>query len=213
VVLAVVGFDDLISRNIIALWLPATLCVAGGLACGRGHGRALAVVVAAALCVIGVTAAIGVASERNLQRPDWRYVARILDAGHLQPTLEPDPTHPVGRAILIQHYRTLLPLSLYLPRLHVLGPHGARVDELDVISMSSPQAPLCWWGAACNLIPSRMQRRYAVPGFHPVWTRHVLQFEIQRLVARRPVTLTPADVSRALHATRLRRDVLELQLG
>ena len=95
----------------------------------------------------------------------------------------------------------------------MLGRHGARVDELDVIAMSSPQEPLCWWGAACNLIPSRMQRRYDIPGFHPEWTRHVLQFEIKQLVARRPVTLTPADVSRALHATRLRRDVLEYQLG
>jgi hypothetical protein len=58
-----------------------------------------------------------------------------------------------------------------------------------------------------------MQRRYAIPGFHPVWTRRVLQFEIKQLVARRPVVLTPAEVSRAVHATRLRRDVLELQLG
>jgi mannosyltransferase len=214
VTLAVVGLDDLITRNIIALWLPATLLVAGGLACGRGRGGTLAVVVAAALCVVGVTAAIGVAADRNLQRPDWRYVARVLGPSHSAALLQITPAGGVvGRAILIQHYRTLLPLSLYLPRLHVLGPHGARVDELDVISMSSPQEPLCWWGAACNLVPSRLQSRYDVRGFHAVWTRRVLQFEIKRLVARRPVTLTPTDVSRALHATRLRRDVLELQLG
>jgi hypothetical protein len=31
------------------------------------------------------------------------------------------------------------------------------------------------------------------------------------LVSRRPVRLTPGDVARALHATRLRRDVPELQ--
>ena len=41
------------------------------------------------------------------------------------------------------------------------------MDQLDVIAMSSPQEPLCWWGAACNLIPSRMQRRYAIRGFRP----------------------------------------------
>ena len=220
-VLVAVGFDDLITRNVIALWLPAALVVAGGLA----HGRAgtLGIALAAALCVIGVTAVIGVAADRSLQRPDWRDVARVLAPAH---PVRTEPSVPastasgrgrarqtVGRAILIQHYRTLLPLSLYLPHLHVLGRHGARVDELDVIAMSSPQEPLCWWGAACNLIPSRMQRRYDIPGFHPEWTRHVLQFEIKQLVARRPVTLTPADVSRALHATRLRRDVLEYQLG
>jgi mannosyltransferase len=197
--LAVVGFDDLITRNVIALWLPAALLVAGGLAHERGGG--LGIAVAAALCAIGATAAIGVAADRSLQRPDWREVARALGPVRTE------------RAILIQHYRTLLPLSLYLPHLHVLGRQGARVDELDVIAMSSPQQPLCWWGAACNLIPSRMQARYPVRGFHTDWTRRVLQFDIQRLVARRPVRLTPADVSRALHSTRLRRDVLELQLG
>jgi hypothetical protein len=210
-VLAVAGFDDLITRNIIALWLPAALLAAGGLAQGRGpgpgRGRAFGVAVAAALCALGVTAAIGVALDRNLQRPDWRYVARTLGA---TPARASDVA---GRAILIQHYRTLLPLSLYLPGLHVLGPAGARVDELDVIAMTSPRRPLCWWGAACNLLPSRMQRRYALRGFHAEWTRHVLQFEIKRLVARRPVTLTPADVARALDATRLRRDVLEFQPG
>ncbi len=216
VVLAVVGFDDLITRNIIALWLPAALLVAGGLAHGRG--RALGVALTTALCALGVTAAIGVAADRSLQRPDWRYVARALGPIPARGPARPGAPHlgprdVVGRAILIQHYRTLLPLSLYLPGLHVLGARGARVDELDVIAMSSPERPLCWWGAACNLIPSRMQRGYAVRGFHAVWTRRVLQFEIQRLVARRPVTLTPSDVSRALRSTRLRRDVLEYQLG
>jgi hypothetical protein len=62
-------------------------------------------------------------------------------------------------------------------------------------------------------MPSRLQRRYAISGFHAEWTRRVLQFEIEQLVARRPVILTPAAVSRALHSTRLRRDVLEYQLG
>jgi 4-amino-4-deoxy-L-arabinose transferase-like glycosyltransferase len=203
--LAVVGFDDLITRNVIALWLPAALLVAGGLACGRA--RKLGVAVTVALCAIGATAAIGVAADRSLQRPDWRYVARALGPG------EGGSLNVVGRAILIQHYRTLLPLSLYLPHLHVLSQHGARVDELDVIAMSSPQQPLCWWGSACNLIPSRMQRRYVIRGFRTEWTRRVLQFEIKELVARRPVTLTPTEVSHALRATRLRRDVLELQLG
>jgi mannosyltransferase len=199
-VLVAVGFDDLITRNVIALWLPAALVVAAGLSVRRA--RTLGALVAVALCAIGVTATVGVAAERNLQRPDWRYVARTLG-----------PSDAAGRAILIQHYRALLPLSLYLPDLHLLGHHGARVGVLDVIAMSSPQQPLCWWGAACNLIPSRMQRRYAVRGFHAEWTRRVLQFQIQQLMARRPVMLTPADVSRALRSTRLRRDVLEYQPG
>ena len=203
--LIAVGFDDLITRNILPLWLPAALVVAAGLSVRRFAPLGIAAVVA--LCAIGVTAAVGVAAERNLQRPDWRYVARALGT-------VPTPRRGIaGRAILIQHYRTLLPLSLYLRGLRVMPAAGARVTELDVIAMSAPQEPLCWWGAACNLIPSRMQRRYAVRDFHAAWTRHELQFTIKRLIARRPVLLTPARVARALHATRLRRDVLELQPG
>ncbi|MGH2871670.1 MAG: glycosyltransferase family 39 protein, partial [Solirubrobacteraceae bacterium] len=70
------GFDDLITRNIIALWLPAAVAVAGGLAVARA--RRLGALVAAGLCAIGVVATVGIALDRNLQRPDWRYVARAL---------------------------------------------------------------------------------------------------------------------------------------
>ena len=146
------GIDDLITRNILALWLPAAAVVAAGLGARRlGVAGPLA---AAAMCAIGVTAVLGVDYNRNLQRPDWRLVARELG---------PRPTAGApARAILIQHYRTLLPLSLYEPGLRFLRAGSVRVDQLDVISIRSPQQDLCWWGAACNLIPSRLQARYVV---------------------------------------------------
>jgi hypothetical protein len=203
--LIVAGFDDLITRNILGLWLPAALVVSAGLSVRRFEPLGVAATVA--LCGIGVAAAVGVTADRSLQRPDWRYVARAIGTA-------PTPrAGSAGRAILIQHYRTLLPLSLYLPGLRVMPARGARVADLDVIAMSSPREPLCWWGAACNLIPSRVQRTYRLRGFRPQWTRRELQFTIKQLVASRPVLLTPAAVSRALHTTRLRRDVLELQPG
>ncbi len=197
-VLAAAGFDDLITRNVIALLVPALVLVAGGLAAPRT--RLIGGMAAVALCAIGVTAAVGVATQRNLQRPDWRAVARVLGP-------RPDHGSP-GRAILIQHYRTLLPLSLYLPQLKFLGGGGAVVNELDVISISSPQQPLCWWGAACNLIPSPMQPSYPLPGFHRLWRRRALQFTITRLVSGRPVLLTGSAVAAALTSTILRRDEL-----
>jgi len=196
----VAGSDALITRNIISLLLSTVVLVAGGLAVTRA--RRVGVIVTVALCAIGVTAAVGVAAERNLRRPDWRLVARALGA---QPASAP------SRVILIQHYRTLLPLSLYLPDLKVLRDHDARVGELDVISISSPQQPLCWWGAACNLIPSQMQSGYAIVGFHLLWRRRVAQFEIMRLVANRPVPLSRRTVAAALRTTNLRRDDLLVQ--
>jgi hypothetical protein len=200
-ILIAIGIDDLITRNLIALWLPAAAVVAAGL--GARRVGVVGLLAAAVLCAIGVTAAAGVDFDRRLERPDWRLVARELGPG-------PQPGEP-GRAILIQHYRTLLPLSLYEPGLRFLRTGSARVNQLDVISMRPPQQDLCWWGAACNLIPSQMQTRYRVAGFRPLWRRQVDQFTILRLVASHPVALTPAAVSAALRTTQLRHDELVVQ--
>jgi mannosyltransferase len=203
--LIVAGFDDLLTRNLLAIWLPAALLVAGGLAVARPPRVGL--VAAAVLCAIGVATAAGVAFDRSLQRPDWRVVARALGA-------RPAPAAGVvqGRAILVQHYRDLLPLSLYLPALNFMGGHGATVSELDVVSFTSPPSNgFCWWGSACNLWPSRMQARYDIPGFHEAWRRQALQFTILRLESSTPVRLTRQAVARALHTTSFANDELLLQ--
>ncbi len=208
------GIDNLITRNVLALWTPAALFVAGGLAAPRA--RRVGLVAAAVLCGIGVATAVGVALDRNLERPDWRVVARALgtmprsSSGVGGGRVTGAPVR--GRAILVQHYRDLLPLKLYLPGLKSMSGRGATVTELDVVSFTSPaSAGFCWWGSACNLWPSRMQASYRVAGFHAVWRRHALQFTILRLVASRPVRLTPGEVSRALTATRLVNDELLIQ--
>jgi mannosyltransferase len=191
--------DALITRNIIALWLPAAILVGAGLAAARP--RALGLALTAVLCGIGLVATIGIAVDYDLQRPDWRPVAQLLG-----------PAPPGGRAILIQHYRTLLPLSLYMPDLHFWrGNERQRVGELDVIAISSPQQPLCWWGAACNLIPSQLQSSYSIPGFHEVSVRHVHRFTIMRLVSDRPPALARQQVAAALYTTHLRHDDLLVQ--
>lgn len=200
-IIVAAGSDALITRNIIGLWLPAAVAVAGGLALARP--RALGIALSAALCAIGLTAAIGVAADRALERPDWRYVARALGTR---------PATATARLILIQHYRTLLPLSLYLPHLRFATARTTvPVREIDVISIASPSQPLCWWGAACNLIPSEMQASYEIPGFHVLWRRRVLQFTILRLVSNAAVDVSPAQVSASLRTTTLRRDALLIQ--
>jgi mannosyltransferase len=196
------GVDDLITRNVIALWLPAGIAVAGGL--GARRAGIVGICATTVLCATGVAAAIGVASDRNLQRPDWRGVARVLGPRPAAGTPQ--------RAILVQHYRDLLPLSLSMPGLRFWRNHRPEVvRELDVVSISAPRERLCWWGAACNLTPSQMQSSYPIPGFHEVWLRRAYQFTIMHLVADRPVALTPAEVSRALTTTTLRRDELLIQ--
>ena len=123
--------------------------------------------------------------------------------------------HPASgaRAILVQHYRDLLPLSLYLPDLKFLPGAGRPVSELDVVSFTSPpSAGFCWWGSACNLWPSRMQASYPIPGFRAAWRRRVNQFTVLHLVASHgPVVLSAGPVSRSLRATRYQNDELLIQ--
>jgi mannosyltransferase len=195
------GVDDLITRNLIALWPPAAMLVAAGL--GARRAGLLGVAAATVLCATGVVAAVGVATNRSFQRPDWRAVARVLGPRA--------PAGSAGRAILIQHYRDLLPLSLNMSGLRFMSRRGAEVSQLDVISISAPRVPLCWWGAACNLSPSPMQSSYPIRGFHVQWRRRALQFTILQMDASRPVHLTPREVSRVLTSTSLRRDDLLVQ--
>ena len=197
-VLVAIGFDDLLTRNLLAIWAPAAVLVAGGLAVP--HPRWLGLIATVMLCAIGVVTAAGVAVDRKFERPDWRVVASAL--GTRAPA--------GGRAILIQHYLDLLPLSLYEPRLDLWpGRRAIPVRELDVVSFTAPaSAGFCWWGSACNLWPSRMQSSYPVAGFHAVSERHALQFTILRMVASRPVRLTPAIVARVLTSTNFHDDKL-----
>jgi mannosyltransferase len=200
-VLIAAGIDDVIARNVLALWPAGALTVAAGL--GARRAGLLGLLAGAALCAIGVTGAIGVQVNRDYQRPDWRGVARLLGSA---------PVSGAGeRAIFVQHYRDLLPLRLYLPHLSFMSHRGARVRELDVVSFTAPRFHLCWFGAACNLSGTAMQASYDLPGFHPLWRRRFAQFTVLRLIADAPALVTPHRISQALTNTRFADDELLLQ--
>jgi multisubunit Na+/H+ antiporter MnhB subunit len=193
------GIDDLITRNVIVLWMPAAVAVAGGLAAARSRRVGLALT--AVLCAIGVTAAGAVAFDRSLQRPDWRKLAHLLGPGPAPGTSE--------RAILLQRYRTLLPLSLYMPRLNFLRQGSATVREFDVVAMQAPRVPLCWWGATCNLSPTTIHSSYPIPGMRVLWRRSVYPFTVERMVPTGgPVTLTAIEAR-----TRFNANYVNAELG
>jgi hypothetical protein len=157
--------------------------------------------------VIGLAAAVGVAEDRALQRPDWRGVAALLGT-------RPSGAAAInGRAFLVQNYKYLLPLKLYLPQLKFVPTHRTRVSELDVITFTDPRsAGFCWWGSACNLLASRMQSSYPIPGFRPVWRRHVYQFTVLHMVSvDGPVLVRAGQINRILRNTTMRRSELMVQ--
>jgi hypothetical protein len=199
------GVDDLLTRNALAIWPAAAIAVAAGLSAERT--RLAGAPAAATLCALGVLTVIGVDADRNRQKPDWSLVARALGPA---PAAAPSGAAVPGRLLVIQHYKNLLPLSLYLP----LSPahRGALVAEVNVIAFSSPKtAGFCWWGSACNLHPSRLQAHYPLPGFHAVSRTRVNQFTILRLLAPRPEAVSARELQRALTATTLREDDVILQ--
>jgi 4-amino-4-deoxy-L-arabinose transferase-like glycosyltransferase len=196
------GVDDLITRNVLALWPVATLVLAAGL--GAPRAGLVGLMATVGLCAIGVTGAAAVQRNRDYQRPDWRGVARLLGS-------RPAPGSG-ARVILVQHYRDLLPLSLDLPGLRFLPARGALVGELDVVSFTSPPSGgFCWWGSACNLWPSALQAAYPVAGFRAVSRRHFHQFTVLRMVSTPPLPVTRQEVAQVLRTTRLQNDGLLVQ--
>jgi mannosyltransferase len=119
--LVLVGSDQLVYRNLIALWLPVALVIAGGLGLHRFPRAGAAGAIA--LCTVGMATVIAVAVDSGLQRPAWRSVARVLGS-------RPD------RAIFAVNGCQLLPLSLYLPELHFAPSGGVLVREIDVITVA-----------------------------------------------------------------------------
>ena len=213
------GIDDLISRNVLALWGAGAIGVGSAYAWRRLGLAGLAAV--AALCAIGVAVVIDVDTNTNLQRPDWRVVARALGPAGAGPIpgkpgwySYPPPAFGSGRIVLIQHYRDLLPLSLYEHGLMAMHGRRAFVSQIDVVSFTDPKTPgFCWWGSACNLWPSVAQTSWSIPGFHVDSIAHVNQFTVVRLGAASPLWVTRAELRAALTETRLPNDDPLFQRG
>ncbi|MDE3131601.1 MAG: hypothetical protein KGL16_10655, partial [Acidobacteriota bacterium] len=187
---ATVGHDTLLARNLLPILIPALIFVAAGL--GAVRARLAGVGATVVLCAIGVTAAISVDTTYAFQRPNWQLLAAALGRwpAHRQ------PGH-VGRIVVVQDNPSALPLALYLKGLHyVKTPRLHRIVEVDVVA-ALPHSGLggfCWWGSECNLVPSRLDRDYAIPGFRVVARRRVRDFGIVVMRAARPTTVQRASL-------------------
>ena len=122
---SIVGPDTFLQKTMIMAWLPLAAVVAVGLGARRA-GR-IGILVATALCSIGLLVVVAVASTPKLQRDDWRGAAEAIDGS------------PNDRIVVFAFAVAGGPhseaLQFYLPSLTAI-PDGARVPEVQVLSLN-----------------------------------------------------------------------------
>lgn len=189
------GYDTFLGRNLLPIWVPGAIFVAAGL--GAARARRLGLAATVLMCAIGVTAVISVDTTYAFQRPNWALVAHALG-----PWPAPGQSPADGRIVIVQDNPGILPLDIYMRDLNFIKtPVLHRVTEVDVIA-ALPHPGLggfCWWGSECNLVPSRLNRRYLIPGFHVVARKRIHDFGILELRSVRPVTVLRSDLPVARH--------------
>jgi hypothetical protein len=174
VVLALLGLDYLITRNLIGAWVPVALVLSfGGAVSGGRAGSALV----AALCALGLVATVGIDVDARFQRDDWRGAAATVPAA-------------VRTALVVTPGSGRIPLAYYLRRSLPLGAAGTPVSLVEVIGL----------GARSVGAPASAPRLPAYPlglaGFGPAAVERRSTFTVVRFTALGPpVLVTPAHLA------------------
>jgi uncharacterized membrane protein len=165
-ILAVLGRDYYIARNLLPAWIP--LAVVIGAACTTRRARAPGAVLAVVLLGLFIWAGIRIDGNPQYQRPDWRGLAATLGpATGPRAIVAYDGTSAAG------------PLAVYLPGVRWTAATQApppatvpvRVTEVDVVAndyIGRPK-PL---PAGTRLISARRVHGYIAERFalSPAWT-------------------------------------------
>jgi hypothetical protein len=172
-VLALGGGDYYLSRYVLAAWLPLMLVIGVGM--GARRSGLLGIGLAAALCGLFAFVVVSVDGRPELQRDDWRGIARTLGP-------------PAGaRAIVVSPINGSIPLGLYLPRLSKLTAAGAPVSEIDAVAVAQRVA-----GATRHAPPAPVVA--PPPGFREVARHSGPAFTVVRYRADAPVPIVPENL-------------------
>ena len=171
-VLALLGGDYYLSRYLLAAWLPVMLAVAVGMGAQRS-GR-VGVAVAAGLCALSLFVVLSVNERPELQRDDWRGIARTLG-----------PAPPGARAIVVSPINGSTPLGLYMPGLSKLG--SAKVSEIDAVAVAEHRSGATRHAPPIPSVPPP-------PDFHEIGRHSGPTFTVIRYQADIPLPVTPSSL-------------------
>jgi len=168
---ALAGADYLDARNVMVAWLPLALGL--GVAATAARARVAGAALGAGALALTAAVTVAVPTQPNLQRTDWRDVARALG----RPTVTRALIGPASG-------RTLLD---YLPGLRWNVAAHPRVAEVDLIgTRTHPASGLaCWWGGACALPRHLVPDADPFPGYRQIAYRRVGPFIVVRYRAAR----------------------------
>jgi mannosyltransferase len=177
--------DYVLTRNVLAAWLPLALAAAVACAARRAGGAGL--LVAAGLCAVWLSTVVAVASDRQFQRGDWKEAARLIG--------------PATRDRLVLAWGDwgASPLEDHLPRARRIRPReAARVAEIAIVGFDRPARDIssCWTGSACNMADVRPHPEAAPTGFAFAGRRGGARFEVLRFRATKPVPVTWREATR-----------------
>jgi 4-amino-4-deoxy-L-arabinose transferase-like glycosyltransferase len=147
---ALTGDDYIVTRNLLALWVPFAIGLAVIFADPAIRRAGVATV--AALCVAGVGLVVWTAATPAAQRPDYRTLAEALgDAGEDR--------------LVVSQTGFSSPLAIYLDGAHPAADDELAATELVVVTPKPIEdygVGPCWWLSTCggvDLLP--------VPAFTP----------------------------------------------
>lgn len=171
-VLALLGGDYYLSRYLLAAWLPLMLVVAVGMGARRSGMAGIGL--AAALCALSLFVVLSVNERPELQRDDWRGIARTLG-----------PAPPGARAIVVSPINGSIPLRLYMPRLSKLV--SAKVSEIDAVAVAERKPGETRHAPSIRKVPPP-------PDFHEIGRHIGPTFTVVRYQADIPLPITPFNL-------------------
>ena len=119
-ILAVAGLDLIVTRNFLAVLVPAAVAVAAAAYTSRRAATAMWLV-----CLLWIGLVALVESDARLQRPDWRGVASALGPARQSRLVLVDP-----------YYRGNAPLVVYLSDSRAVARGQTSVAEIDVVHLA-----------------------------------------------------------------------------